>query len=106
MLALGTFGMTRCDKTNMEAGNTETTTTSEVEPTMDKTNSTDNDVEGELPVIDAMLTHAPNAPPPIDRNYLAKVIVKMKTVEKVMRYFAYLGQILAVHFKEFKIFLR
>lgn len=85
ILALGTFGMTGCDKTNMEAGNTETTVTSEVEPTMDKTNSTDNGVEGELPVIDAVLTHAPNVPPPIDRNYSAKVIVKMETVEKVMR---------------------
>ena len=40
---------------------------------------------GELPVIDAVLTQAPNVPPPIDRDHAAKVVVKMETVEKVMR---------------------
>ena len=40
---------------------------------------------GELPVIDAVLTQAPNVPPPIERDYAAKVVVKMETVEKVMR---------------------
>ena len=85
ILALGTFGITGCDKTNTETGNTETTVTNAVEPSIDKTTSTDNGVEGELPVIDAVLTHAPNVPRPIDRNYSAKVIVKMETVEKVMR---------------------
>ena len=85
ILAFGTFGMTGCDKTNTETGHTETTVTNAVEPPIDKTTSTGNGVEGELPVIDAVLTHAPNVPPPIDRNYSAKVIVKMETVEKVMR---------------------
>ena len=80
LLALGTLNITGCDKTNTEA-----TATKAVEPTIDKASSKDNSVEGELPIIDAVLTHAPNVPPPIDRNYSAKVIVKMETVEKVMR---------------------
>lgn len=39
---------------------------------------------GELPVIQANLTQAPNVPPPIDRDYPAKLVVEMETVEKVM----------------------
>ncbi len=42
-------------------------------------------VESNLPVIEAVLTHAPNVPPPITRDHAAKVIVNMETVEKVMR---------------------
>ncbi len=38
-----------------------------------------------LPVIEAVLTHAPNVPPPIARDYAAKVVVNMETQEKVMR---------------------
>lgn len=40
---------------------------------------------GQLPVIQAVLTHAPNVPPPITRDYPAKVVVNMETQEKVMR---------------------
>ncbi|HEZ3110774.1 TPA: nitrite reductase, copper-containing [Neisseria meningitidis] len=39
---------------------------------------------GELPVIDAVTTHAPEVPPAIDHDYPAKVRVKMETVEKTM----------------------
>ncbi|HFC8868834.1 TPA: copper-containing nitrite reductase [Neisseria meningitidis] len=39
---------------------------------------------GELPVIDAVTTHAPEVPSAIDRDYPAKVRVKMETVEKTM----------------------
>jgi nitrite reductase (NO-forming) len=38
-----------------------------------------------LPVIEAVLTQAPNVPPPVARNYAAKVVVNMETQEKVMR---------------------
>ena len=38
----------------------------------------------ELPVIDAIVTHAPEVPPPTDRDHPAKVRVKMETVEKTM----------------------
>lgn len=38
-----------------------------------------------LPVIEAVLTQAPNVPPPVARNYAAKIVVNMETQEKVMR---------------------
>ena len=38
----------------------------------------------ELPVIDAIVTHAPEVSPPTDRDHPAKVRVKMETVEKTM----------------------
>jgi nitrite reductase (NO-forming) len=41
--------------------------------------------KSKLPVVQALLTHAPNVPPPITRNYPAKVIVNLETQEKVMR---------------------
>ncbi len=40
--------------------------------------------QGELPVIEAVLTSAPNVPPPVNRDYPAKVVVKMEVIEKVM----------------------
>ncbi|TXD98023.1 nitrite reductase, copper-containing [Psychrobacter frigidicola] len=81
LLALGTLAIiTGCDKTN-----TDTTATNAAEPSIDKTTSKDNSEEGELPIIDAVLTYAPEVPPPIDRDYSAKVRVKMETVETVMR---------------------
>ena len=40
---------------------------------------------GELPVIDAIVTHAPEVPPAIDRDHPAKIRVKMETVEKTMK---------------------
>ncbi len=80
LLALGTLNITGCDKTNTEA-----TATNAVEPMTDKASSKDNGGEGDLPIIDAVLTHAPNVPPPINRDYPAKVRVKMETVETVMR---------------------
>lgn len=38
-----------------------------------------------LPIIQGVLTQAPNVPPAITRNYAAKVVVNMETQEKVMR---------------------
>ncbi|MCF8186852.1 MAG: nitrite reductase, copper-containing, partial [Sulfuritalea sp.] len=38
-----------------------------------------------LPIIQAVLTHAPNVPDQITRNYSAKVVVNMETQEKIMR---------------------
>jgi len=45
----------------------------------------DTSAIGQLPVIQAVLTHAPNVPPPITRNYAAKVVINVETQEKVMR---------------------
>lgn len=44
-----------------------------------------NTPQGELPVIDAIVTSAPEVPPAIDRDYPAKVVVKMEVIEKVMQ---------------------
>lgn len=39
----------------------------------------------DLPVVEAIMTHAPKAPPPIDRKHAARVKVKIEVAEKVMR---------------------
>jgi nitrite reductase (NO-forming) len=39
----------------------------------------------QLPVIQGVLTQAPNVPPPITRKYSAKVVISIETQEKVMR---------------------
>lgn len=39
----------------------------------------------QLPVIDAVTTHAPEVPPPVNRDHAALVKVKMETVEKTMK---------------------
>jgi nitrite reductase (NO-forming) len=49
-------------------------------------NSTKDSISAtKLPTVQAALTHAPDVPPPITRNYRAKVVVNMETIEKVMR---------------------
>ncbi len=81
LLALSTAGMVGCDKSNPEQ--TDATSAENIQVENDSNAHTTKD--GELPVIDAIITHAPDVPPPIDRDYPAKVVVKMETVEKVMR---------------------
>mgnify|MGYP000844994958 CR=1 FL=1 len=39
----------------------------------------------QLPVIEAVMTHAPEAPPPVNRDHAALVKVKMETIEKTMK---------------------
>lgn len=48
-------------------------------------NSNTTTAVNKLPIIQAVLTHAPNVPEQITRNYSAKVVVNMETQEKVMR---------------------
>ncbi|WP_242465334.1 copper-containing nitrite reductase [Psychrobacter sp. M9-54-1] len=81
LLALGTVGMVGCDKSTPDKA---TATSAETTQTT-KDSKAPTTKNGELPVIDAVITHAPEVPPPIDRDYAAKVIVKMETVEKTMR---------------------
>jgi len=45
----------------------------------------DTSTVGQLPIIQAVLTHAPNVPPAITRNYAAKVVINVETQEKIMR---------------------
>ncbi len=83
IIALGALSMSGCDKNKPRS--TETIETNKDDLNTGNDTSTDNGIEGKLPVISAMLTHAPNVPPPIARDYPAKVVVKIETVEKVMR---------------------
>ena len=39
----------------------------------------------QLPVIDAVMTHAPEVPPPVNRDHAALVKVKVETIEKTMK---------------------
>ncbi|MEI7574098.1 MAG: hypothetical protein RLZZ349_685 [Pseudomonadota bacterium] len=48
-------------------------------------NSNTTSAVNKLPIIQAVLTHAPNVPEQITRNYSAKVVVNMETQEKIMR---------------------
>ena len=41
--------------------------------------------KSDLPVEQAVLTAAPLVPPPITRNYPAKVVVNLETIERVGR---------------------
>lgn len=47
--------------------------------------NSETSAEVNLPEVEAVLTHAPNVPPPITRDHAAKVVVNMETEEKVMR---------------------
>lgn len=62
--------------------------------TQDKTTAPTNDNKkaaetetavADLPVIDAVMTHAPEAPPPVNRDHAARVKVKIEVQEKVMQ---------------------
>lgn len=44
-------------------------------------NAASQEHQGELPVIDAIVTHAPEVPPPVDRDHPAKVVVKWKPLK-------------------------
>lgn len=58
-------------------------TTEQIQDNPDKKIASEHVDDANLPVVDAIITHAPEAPPPIDRDYPAKVVVKMETVEKI-----------------------
>ncbi|MDN5801900.1 copper-containing nitrite reductase [Psychrobacter sp. FME5] len=81
LLALSTAAMVGCDKSNPDQ--TDAINDEKTQAETDAKAKTTAD--GELPVIEGILTHAPDVPPPIDRDYPAKVVVKMETVEKTMR---------------------
>lgn len=80
LLAMGTAGLVGCDDKAANDNNNQASATATNESVQDQSKQ-----QGELPVIDAILTSAPEVPPPIDRDYPAKVVVKMETIEKVMR---------------------
>ncbi|ULJ62236.1 copper-containing nitrite reductase [Wielerella bovis] len=50
-----------------------------------QTAAADNTPAADLPVIDAVMTYAPEAPPPVNRDHAARVKVKIEVAEKVMK---------------------
>ncbi|WP_223144869.1 hypothetical protein [Psychrobacter sp. ANT_WB68] len=78
LLTLATAGIVGCDRSTTEQSSVTTEETTQVQ----KDSKAQNTKNGELPIIDAIINQAPEVPPPIDRDYAAKVIVKMETVEK------------------------
>lgn len=65
------LALSSCDQSNKNTSSTQS--------------NTEKESTSQLPVIEAVLTQAPNVPPAITRDYTAKVVVNMETQEKVMR---------------------
>lgn len=89
LLMTAGLGLTGCDRQSQAEKASADAAAAVAAEAKDKTASSATATEitpsGNLPVIEAKLTHAPEVPPPIDRKTPAKVVVKMETVEKVMR---------------------
>lgn len=84
MLIATGIALTGCSpKSQSDATTTNANASSSAATNASGTAATEN--TGNLPVVEAKLTHAPEVPPPIDRKTPARVVVKMETVEKVMR---------------------
>ena len=81
--ALSALMLSGCSSQADKAAQPKSSTVDAATKTAD--NAVSQEHQGELPVIDAIVTHAPEVPPPVDRDHPAKVVVKMETVEKVMR---------------------
>ena len=71
-----------CSNQADKAAQPKSSTVDAAAKTANADNAASQEHQGELPVIDAIVTHAPEVPPPVDRDHPAKVVVKMETVEK------------------------
>ncbi|MCP1659508.1 copper-containing nitrite reductase [Neisseria perflava] len=78
------FVLAACGGDDKAANQSADTQASAVAASAEQTAAADTP-SSELPVIDAIVTHAPEVPPPTDRDHPAKVRVKMTTVEKTMK---------------------
>lgn len=83
--ALSALMLSGCSNQADKAAQPKSSTVDAAAKTANADNAASQEHQGELPVIDAIVTHAPEVPPPVDRDHPAKVVVKMETVEKVMR---------------------
>ena len=84
MLIATTFAVAACAPqapANQSATQDKTTA-----PTNDNKKAAETEMDvADLPVIDAVMTHAPEAPPPVNRDHAARVKVKIEVQEKVMQ---------------------
>ncbi|SSY79995.1 copper-containing nitrite reductase [Alysiella crassa] len=85
LLIASSFAIAACAPQQQTAPKAEKSTEKSA-PAADSKKSAEADKPAsELPVVDAVMTHAPLAPPPIDRDHAARVKVKIEVAEKVMR---------------------
>ena len=83
-LIASVFALTACGEQAAKPAETPAATASAEAPAASNSQAAAETPSSELPVIDAIVTHAPEVPPPTDRDHPAKVRVKMETVEKTM----------------------
>ncbi|HEZ1397031.1 TPA: nitrite reductase, copper-containing [Neisseria meningitidis] len=79
------FALAACGEQAAKPAETPAATASAEAPAASNSQAAAETPSSELPVIDAIVTHAPEVPPPTDRDHPAKVRVKMETVEKTMK---------------------
>lgn len=84
-LIASVFALAACGEQAAKPAETPAATASAEAPAASNSQAAAETPSSELPVIDAIVTHAPEVPPAIDRDYPAKVRVKMETVEKTMK---------------------
>lgn len=83
-LIASVFALAACGEQAAKPAETPAATASAEAPAASDSQAAAETPSSELPVIDAIMTHAPEVPPPTDRDHPAKVRVKMETVEKTM----------------------
>ena len=83
-LIASVFALAACGEQAAKPAETPAATASAEAPAASDSQAAAEAPSSELPVIDAIMTHAPEVPPPTDRDHPAKVRVKMETVEKTM----------------------
>lgn len=81
-LVVSTFAIAACAP---QTASNNQSTAAKTAPAESKKSAEAEKPASELPVIDAIMTHAPEAPPPVNRDYAARVKVKIEVAEKVMR---------------------
>ena len=83
-LIASVFALAACGEQAAKPAETPAATASAEAPAASDSQAAAETPSSELPVIDAIVTHAPEVPPATDRDHPAKVRVKMETVEKTM----------------------
>ena len=83
-LIASVFALAACGEQAAKPAETPAATASAEAPAASDSQAAAETPSSELPVVDAIVTHAPEVPPPTDRDHPAKVRVKMETVEKTM----------------------
>ena len=83
-LIASVFALAACGEQAAKPAETPAATASAEAPAASDSQAAAETPSSELPVVDAIMTHAPEVPPPTDRDHPAKVRVKMETVEKTM----------------------